>query len=168
MTDVQRLTGDQLEHLKTAVNAPENPIKYLSIDPGKSNGVCGYDVKFYLQFMSVVHADDMVRYLAQFRCVHTCIVEGYRVFPNKAKQHIYSDLETPRVIGRVEAWAETNAVELEKQPSTIKTTGYKWVGQKPLAKTNPQNHPMDAHIHFIYWAVVHGHIKPEELSRRYP
>ena len=46
-----RLTKQYLEKIKETVNAEANPIIYLSIDPGKTNGICGYDAKFYLMFM---------------------------------------------------------------------------------------------------------------------
>lgn len=162
----EELTPRYLENLNSTVNADTNPIEYLSIDPGKSNGLCGYDTKFYPQFMLTIRADDMVKFLQQFKRVRKVIIESYKIFPNKAKDHIYSDLETPRVIGRVEGWAETNDVELIKQPSSIKPTGYAWIGKKPLPKSNPQNHSMDAHVHFMYWAVKNRLIDARELLRR--
>lgn len=33
------------------------------------------------------------------------VVEAYRIYPNRAKQHINSDLFTPRVIGGIEVWS---------------------------------------------------------------
>ena len=160
------LTLEDIAHLAEAVNTEENPVQYLGIDPGKANGVCGYNAKFYLQFMFTIKSDDMVKFLAAFKKVKKCIMENYKLFPNKAKDQYYSDMETPRVIGRVEAWAETNGVELITQPPTIKSTGYKWIGQKPLPKSNPWNHPMDAHVHLMYWAIKNKYIHPSELLKR--
>ena len=160
------LTDEYLAHLKSTVNTEINPVMYLGIDPGKANGVCGYDAKYYPMFMLTVTADQMVMFLHQFECIKTCIIEGYRVFPNRAKDHIYSDLETPRVIGRVESWAEVKKVQLVKQPSHIKPTGYKWIGEKPLSKSNKRNHALDAHVHFIYWCVTSGRIPLEDLIKR--
>lgn len=161
-----RLTPEALVHLNEAVNALANPVNYLAIDPGTSNGVCGYDVKLYPMFMMTVSADDMVMFLHQFNLVKKCILESYHIFPNKAKDHIYSDLETPRVIGRVESWAEIKKVDLIKQPSSIKPTGYKWIGKKPLPKSNPRNHSLDAHVHFMYWAVRANKIPLEDLIKK--
>lgn len=166
MTEPEPLTEKKLENLEAVVNNDFSPVEYLSIDPGKSNGICGYDVKFYLQFMKTIASTDIVLFLQQFKKVKKCIMEGYKIYPNKANQHIYSDLETPRVIGRVESWAENNSIELIIQPASIKPTGYKWIGEKPLPKSNPKNHPLDAHVHFIYWAVRNGHIKAEGLLKR--
>lgn len=161
-----RLTKENLAHIKEVVNAEQNPIEYLAIDPGKMNGICGYDAKYYLLFMLVIHADDVVMFINQFEKVKKCIIESYRVFPNKAKQHIYSDLQTPRVIGRVEAWAETNEIELVKQPPTVKDTGYKWIGERPLSKSNPRNHALDAHVHGMFYFVVTGRVKLEDIMRK--
>ncbi len=159
------LTDKRLEQLKESANAEHNPVKYLAIDPGKSNGICGYDVKFYPLFMLTIDADDITKFLTIFENVDKCIIEDYRVYPNKARQHIYSNLETPRVIGRVENWSEKAGVVLIKQLATIKTTGYKWINKKPPPKTDPSNHVMDAHVHFMYWAISKNHIRAEELLK---
>jgi hypothetical protein len=162
----QRLSEEYLQHLKEAVNAAENPVEYLAIDPGKTNGVCGYDTKYYLQFMLTIDADDMIRFLQQFNFIKKCIYEGYMVYPNKMKEHVYTDLQTSRVIGRIESWGELKQIELIKQPASIKSTGYKWIDEKPLPKSNKKNHCLDAHVHFMYWAVKHGLINAADLLRR--
>ena len=163
---VKRLTEEYLANFKKVVNAEANPTKYLAIDPGKANGVCGYDAKYYVLFMMTVHADDIVMFLDQFDTIDKCIMESYAVYPNKVKDHIYSDLETPRVIGRIESWAKLKKVELIRQPAHIKPTGYKWIGEKPLPKSDIMNHSLDGHVHFMYWAVLRGYIKLEDLIKR--
>lgn len=162
-TGKERLSEEQLEYYHEAFNADTNPVTYLSIDPGKANGCCGYNEKHHLMFMMTVQADDMAQYLNQFEKVKKCILEDFMLYPDKSKQQVYSDMETSRVIGRVESWAELKRVELIKQPARIKPTGYLWSGQKPLPKSNPRNHERDAHIHFVYWAVKNGRIKAEDL-----
>lgn len=148
------------------VNNKLAPIIYLAIDPGKYNGVCGYDEKFQLHFMHVVAATDMTKFLRAFNNVTTCIIEDYLLYPNKAKDQFYSDMETPRIIGRVESWTESKNIKLVKQPAKIKPTGYLWIGKKPPSKGSNKNDPMDAHVHFMYWAVYNRKIKPEELLKR--
>ncbi|MFY3742113.1 MAG: hypothetical protein HMLIMOIP_002577 [Candidatus Nitrosomirales archaeon] len=162
----ERVTKEYLVRLEEIVNADINPVEYLGIDPGKSNGVCGYDNKYYLLFMLTIHADDMILFMHQFKKVKKCIIEDYKVYPNKAKDHIYSSLETPRVIGRIETWAKTNEVELIKQPASIKSTAYKWLGQEPLPKSNKMNHQVDAHAHFIYWGIKTGRIDIRSLIKK--
>lgn len=155
-----------LEKLKEAFNAEENPVKYLAIDPGKANGVCGYDAKYYLLFMLTVPADDMHKFLDVFATVDTAIIEDFLLYPNKSGAQRYSNMETSRVIGRTEAWAERKGVKLVKQPASIKPNGYAWIGQKPLPKTNPLNHQMDANVHFMFWAIKNGKIDMKQLVNK--
>lgn len=148
------------------INADTNPTIYLGIDPGESNGICGYDAKFYLTFMFTVAAEDMNQFLKQFEKIKTCVIESFSLYPNKAQSQIYSDMLTSRVIGRVENWAHDTHVTLIKQPAKIKPTGYAWLGKKPPSKTDPTNHEQDAHVHFMYWAVRNGHVAPESLVKK--
>jgi predicted Zn-ribbon and HTH transcriptional regulator len=148
----------ELEIWKTRVNLETNPVTYLSIDPGKSNGVCGYDKKYNIVFMGTVREEDMTNFLNCFDNLAVCVVESYRLYPNKRKQQIYSDMLTSRVIGRVEGWAARKGIKLVMQPASIKPVGYAWIDKKPLPKTNPHNHEWDAHVHFMYWAISKGKI----------
>lgn len=168
ITDNVPITDEQLVAISETVNCDVNPVEYLAIDPGMANGVCGYDAKYYLVFMYTIREQDLLRFLKQFQKVSICVIEDYTLYPQKAKEQIYSDMLTPRVIGRVENWAELNSVELIKQGARIKPTGYAWIGKKPLPKSNPKNHKMDAHVHFMYWAVKNGHIDARVLLRNPP
>jgi hypothetical protein len=161
----ERTTPEYLVRLKEAVNADHNPVIYLSIDPGKSNGVCGYNAKYYPMFMLVIDSEDMILFLHQFKRIEKCITEKYIVYSNKAKQHIGSNLETSRVIGRIESWAKTNDVQLIMQPASDKVQGYIFMQQKPLPKTNLLNHAMDAKAHFYFWAVRTHRIIPSGVMR---
>lgn len=160
-----RTTLEGLEHLKTAVNAEHNPVAYLAIDPGVSNGVCGYDAKYYLQFMYSIHEGDLAEFLDLFEFVDKCIIEDFVLYPNKAQHQTYSDMPTSRVIGRIEDWGRRKKIDVIKQKATVKTTGYKWANKQPLPKSNPMNHALDAHIHFIYWAVKNGRMDARALLK---
>lgn len=157
---------ENAEGFKEAVNADANPVKYLAIDPGKYNGVCGYDVKYHLLFMYVVDSGDMIEFLELFDKIDTCVYENYLLYPNKAQKQHYSDMETSRVIGRIEGWAARHSVNEVKQGASIKATGYKWIGEKPPSKSTNKNDPMDAHVHFMYWAVKTSRINAADLLRR--
>lgn len=163
---IDRLSDEYLERFQSVVNDDKNPVTYLGIDPGKTNGLCGYDAKFYPVFMMPVHADDMVKFLAVFDKVETCVMEGYKLYPNKANQQVYSSMETSRVIGRVESWAEHKSVKLIVQAASIKPTGYAWIGEKPLPKSNPRSHVMDGHVHFMYWGIKNGKIDARKLLKK--
>lgn len=165
MYSFQNFTEDQIERLERFVNNDVNAVKYLALDPGKTTGACGYDKNYYLQFMYVVSEDMMVRFLNLFNYIDKCIIEDFKLYPNKAKKQIYSDFPASRVIGNVEFWTGSNGIELVKQGAHLKDTGYKFIGKKPLPKTNPMNHPMDAHVHFMYWAVTHNKINAADLLR---
>lgn len=161
---IDQVTNEFLAGLTESVNVEFNPITYLAIDPGKSNGICGYDAKCYQNIQLGIQAEDLLLVLNCFKKVEICIVEDFKLYPNKAAKQHYSNMETSRVIGRIEAWAESHSVKLVKQPATIKETGYKWLGKKPLPKSNPMNHELDAHIHFMYWAIRHKVVKIENLG----
>lgn len=160
-----RTTPEFLERLESVVNASENPVIYLAIDPGKANGICGYDTRFYLQFMMTVQADDMIMFLEQFKKLEVIICEDYKILYHKTKDHAFSDLETTRVIGRIEGYATRLKVKLVKQLATIKKTGYAFIGKTPLPKSDPTNHQLDAHVHFIFWAVKNQLIDIKTLLR---
>lgn len=159
------LQREEFDRIKGTVNSDENPVKYLGIDPGKANGICGYDARHYVSFMYTIQSEDMVDFLDLFKKVNTCIIENFRLYPNKSREQVYSDMETSRVIGRVEAWAYKLDLRLIKQGADIKPTGYKWLGKKPLPKSNPLNHELDAHVHFMYWAIKNGRINAADLLR---
>lgn len=154
-----------LETFTELVNAEVNPVKYVAIDPGKFNGIAMYDEKFYLQALHVVNAADMVAFLNAFKKLDMVVCESYRIFAGKEMQHRYSDMETVRVIGRVESYCEMRDVKLVKQMSSIKPTGYAWIGKKPPRNKNDQD-PMDAHVHMMYWAVMHKKVNAHDLLRK--
>ena len=154
---------DEAEKLCEVVNTPTRPVVYLGVDPGKSNGVCGFDAQFKLMGMWTVMENDILTFLRQFKNIKTCVIENYRLYTNKAFQQAHSDMLTSRVIGRFEAWAEINNLELIKQGANIKPIGYKFIGKKALPKSNKLNHAMDAYVHFVYWAVRKGKINAADL-----
>lgn len=159
------LSAEKLTKLREFVNDSPTPTRYLSIDPGKSNGICGYDERASLLFMLTIRSQDMVKFLHVFEKVLVCVIEDYKLYPGKTAAQTYSDMETSRVIGRVETWAELKGIELFKQMATIKDTAYKWLGQKPPSKKDLANHEKDAHAHFIYWGVRKGLIPAHRLVK---
>lgn len=149
-------------------NRDMNYVAILAIDPGKSNGVCAYSNLGELLFMATVAEKDMPFLLNCLRKVHTCIVEDFLLYPNKSKAQAYSTMNTSRVIGVIEGWAAINQITLKKQKATVKNTAYKWAGLKPLSKSNPLNHALDAHIHFIYWAITTHFLSIDTLITKAP
>lgn len=160
-----RIASEGLKAFEETVNDDYNPVVYLAIDPGKNNGICGYDIKCYLQFMYTIQEEDIAEFLDIFKHVRKCIVEDFVLYPHKAKQQVYSNMLTSRVIGRIEDWGRRKELEIIMQKATIKETGYKWAGKQPLPKSNPASHALDAHIHFIYWAVKNKKMHAKDLLR---
>jgi hypothetical protein len=161
--DNKPISDEDFKALYELVNSPLTAVKYLAIDPGKASGVCGYGAHLNLIFMYTIREEDMVKFLECFESVTTAIVEDYVLYPNKSKEQVYSDMQTSRVIGRIEGWAARHRVQLVKQKANIKPNGYAFIGRNPLPKSNPKNHVWDAHVHMIYWAVRTGKINARDL-----
>ncbi len=136
---------------------------YLGADPGEKNGISCYGAEYNLIAMITVLEEDMGEFLEFFKNLKLIICEDFVLYPNKAMKQVYSDMPTSRVIGRIEEFCRKNKVQLIKQLAAIKPTGYKWIGKKPLPKSNPRNHELDAHVHFMYWAIKHGKINAASL-----
>lgn len=151
------------EDVSPALRDAFNHVKYLGIDPGKSNGVCGFDYKYSMLFMYTVKEKDMNNFLDLFKALDAIICENFLLYPNKAMKQVYSDMPTSRVIGRIEEFCDIHKIKLVKQPATIKSTGYRWINRNPPAKGNPRIHEMDALVHFMYWAIKSGRIDASTL-----
>lgn len=138
-------------------------VRYLSVDPGESNGLCGYDIDGRLLWMATTKLRDLARFIEELRNVHTCIIEDYKIHPHKAQDHIYKDVVAIRAIGKIENWIERYNIKEFKQPNKHKTTGYQYMGKKPPPKSDPRRHELDAHAHFLYWGVNSKLINPADL-----
>lgn len=144
-------------------------MSYLAIDPGETNGAAVYNSKGGLQALLTIKIDELTEMLQKIRrsCkddpLERIIVEEYRVYPHKAKDHVYSKLNTTRAIGRIESFAEICSIPVSFQGASLKTTGYRYLGKKPKPKSDPGNHAMDAHAHGTYWLVNNGIIDPARL-----
>lgn len=141
-----------------------NPdVFYLAVDPGERNGVCGYSINGRLLWMQSVNYNTLATFLEELTDVYLCVLEDYKIYPNKAKDHIYSDVIGARAIGKVENWTERHNVKVVKQGSKVLDMGFKYLGKKPPPKPDRLNDPMCAHAHFTYYAVNNGIINPKEL-----
>jgi hypothetical protein len=141
-------------------------VKYLGADPGEANGVCGYDESYKLMFMYTVAHTDMSEFLGLFKNLRVIVCEDFFLYPNKAMQQVYSNMETSQMIGRIKEFAAKNGITVVMQKALIKPTGYKWLGLKPLPKSNPSNHEFDAHVHFMYWLIRMGKIDARTLLQK--
>lgn len=140
-------------------------ITFISFDPGENTGVTLYNEKGHLQQLEVIHHKKINEWLRELVAddIITCIIEDYRVYPNKAKAHIYSDVKTVAVIGRLEYWAEAHEIKIVKQPASLKTTGFKYLGIAEPPRSNPRSHGFVAHAHATFYFVKNGILDPKEL-----
>lgn len=136
---------------------------YLGIDPGEKNGIAGYSDKYELLWMLTVKEPDMGPFIGKCNNLKLIIIEDFLLYPSKAMPQSFSDMPTSRVIGRVEEIARTKDIKIIKQPANIKKTAYKWIGVKQPSKSNPRNHELDAHAHFMFWAIKYGKINASSL-----
>lgn len=162
--DGERLTPEFFEHLKFVVSESFTPVMYLGIDPGVHSGVTGYDERLHLQFMMNVHEEDITLFINCFDKLKKVIMEDFRLYSNKAQEQINSKMETTRVIGRIEAVCKIKNVPIVLQMPSVKTTGYRYIGKTRPTVKKKQN-PMDAHVHFMYWAVTNKLLIPRIDTR---
>ena len=87
-------------------------MRVLAIDPGETTGVVV--VEYQDRKVRVVHAEAAaVSAASAFAWLEgldatfaptVVVTEDYRVYRHRVRQHINSDLATPRLIGAIEAW----------------------------------------------------------------
>jgi len=96
----------------------------LTLDPGQTTGVAffhGTELKEVLQQKTpnIPSAVELFTELLDRLPVDTIVIEDYHVYAWRAKQHAWSDLYTPRMIGAVEAICAQRSLPLVKQSAQI-------------------------------------------------
>lgn len=83
----------------------------FSLDPGETVGYSVFKgpdllVADQKRLSKPSQIDEILTSLSSlFGVPDVLVVEAYRIYPNKAKQHVGDALFTPRVIGAIELWA---------------------------------------------------------------
>lgn len=135
--------------------------KALAIDPGER---CGWATAEYtdsavdlldsgiapLQTMALRLGESIGEY-------DVMIYESWRLFPDKAREQIGSEMQTSQMIGIIRYLAWINDVELVRQDPAIKKTANKvargefadLIAREP--KTHDDAHNVDAVRHLYYW-----------------
>ena len=91
--------------------------RLMALDPGQTTGWSYWDcckrVGYGQEKISAIE-DFLDNYLDTGWCgIDQLVFENYRVYPGREK--VQGNLYTPRLIGRIEAWAERNNVPVAKQ-----------------------------------------------------
>lgn len=97
--------------------------------------------------------------LKQIGPVPYVVIEDYRLFQHKALQQSGSKLETVRVIGALESWANSHKSRVTLQPANIKSIAQMWSGVVPKG-AHKNSHHVDAFNHGYYFLQKEGFIKP--------
>ncbi len=96
----------------------------LALDPGVTTGFAVFD-EAELIHVGQNKDDDIgsaahyIETQVEFYKADAIVIEDYRVYRWKQKQHAWSDLHTPRLIGAIEKIAYDKSLPLIKQPAHI-------------------------------------------------
>lgn len=113
---------------KLASQKGETPFEgsLLSFDPGKTTGFAVFDgpnLVNYGQLDTSELGPSFVTFMELFQQYYPrlCIVEDYRVYKHKQKQHAWSELHTAKLIGVLEgaAYADEGIERVIKQPAHV-------------------------------------------------
>jgi hypothetical protein len=139
---------------------------YVAVDPGKANGLAGFDDKGHVKWLQVVQLDQLSDFLDKLpETVTTCICEDFRLYPNMAHKQGYSPMDATRGIGVVMKWCQLRGIKLVMQMPSVKSTGFMFLGKKE-PKRSAVSHSVVAHAHGVYWLVTNGILDPKELLKK--
>lgn len=135
--------------------------KYIALDPGGTTGYATWDES--ANFLDMDYLDlDEVRNKFELDLWDAIVVicETWVLDPKLAKVFAWSEMPTCKLIGWLEGVCYMRKIPFVLQRTQIKPTAYKHAGKKPLPKSNPMNHALDAFIHGDYYLRKNGLILP--------
>lgn len=133
---------------------------YLCLDPGKTTGWATFEESGAGITMGQVNTEELIEML-KVTSAKVIITEDYRLFPWKAKEQIWSKMDTVRIIGMIQLWCYLHNLQLILQDSNIKSIGYMWAGLKK-AGSHKNSHERDAYVHGVYYLQKAGIRKPQQ------
>lgn len=128
----------------------------LGLDPGNTTGWSLWHGGNLVEWgeIKLRRTSNIVDLLYSFDELGQIVVEEYRIYPNRAKQHIGHDLFTPRVIGAVEAYAYMKNVPVHFQPASLGKSHFTDARLKALGLYKKgHRHANDAIRHVAHWLV---------------
>lgn len=138
-------------------------IETLAIDPGGSVGVASFNEDGSNEYCYTARAQDLHDVLETYPNLKRIIVEDYVIYAGKEKQHRYNKLQTAKQIGEITNYCRFKKLKIEMVKASDKVTGYAYLGVKPLPKSNPRNHALDAKALGTFWLVKNGILDPRKL-----
>lgn len=131
-------------------------LSVLGLDPGNTTGWSFWEDGQLIQCGEVKlhHTANIVDLLYSFTQIDQFVVEEYRIYPNRAKQHIGHDLFTPRIIGAIEAYAYMKNIPLKFQPASLGKSHFTDQRLKALGLFQKgYRHANDAIRHVAHWYI---------------
>lgn len=140
--------------------------RVLALDPGETTGVAVFEgaYKLYedqLSTKDVAAAAKRIAQLIDGWRIQVVVCEDYRVYAWKIRQHAWSSLHTPRLIGALELICSVAEVPLVKQTAQVAKT---FCTDEKLEEwgVNPaRRHERDAIRHACYY-LLFGKEKPND------
>ena len=140
---------------------------FLGIDPGGTTGLALVSVTDKKPtLVEVLASKDLttIEYQWLLKKADLIITENFRLRPKNARDGSFdwSDMETPKIIGKLEMWAQLNDKTLVKQEPSIKPMGYGYCQMK-YVKGKKGLHIQDAAAHAMFYLVTKNLALPSKL-----
>ena len=147
---------------------PTGKERYLSLDPGLSTGYATFDAVGDLITFGTLKggSEDLYPFLRTLKSdvgpyTKEIIIEDYKLYPWKAMSQVWDSLETVRLIGAVQFWADMNGYPVHLQEPNVKGIAYKWAGIT-VPKNHALSHETDAFVHGVYFLQKAGIRRPQQ------
>lgn len=93
---------------------------FIALDPGETTGVAIFEDTRLINATQIKTSDlkdatILLNDVLTFEGINQIIVEDYRVYSWRSKQHEWSNLHTPKLIGSIEALCALKGIPCEKQ-----------------------------------------------------
>jgi hypothetical protein len=144
----------------------------LSFDPGATTGACVFEGTKLTYAVHLPSADlqlavtSFTRFIDRYNPTEV-VMEDYKVYPHYAKQHVGSNLLTPRLIGAIEVLCDQRQIPYHKQMAgdpkrfvtdiKLKEWGFYYTGLK---------HARDAIRHGCFYLLFPPKVRTSEIITR--
>lgn len=152
------------------------PPTLLGFDPGATTGACVFEGTKLTYAVHLPSADLSLAVTAYTRFIERystngieVVMEDYKVYPHYAKQHVGSNLLTPRLIGAIEVLCDQRGIPYHKQmagdpkrfvtDTKLKEWGFYYTGLK---------HARDAIRHGCFYLLFPPKTRTSEVIQRVP
>lgn len=142
----------------------------LALDPGHTTGwAVFHEYKLYcsgeVDTSEIDTAVQELKPLFDTFVPHTIVLEDYRVYRWRQKQHVGSELMTTRVIGCIETLSSLDSIPVYKQPAQVAKSFCKDTKLKAWGIYKPgERHARDAIRHGAYF-LINGPLRKQDRNK---